>query len=168
MTQQSRGTTARITRLIQSGIVAVIGLIFGLVPRVEQSSPHWSCGSALFPGRAANEYVLGCDWALRGTTTWMWLLLGLATLGVLSAYNLPNERKQQSVRVPRQWIAGDPEPPPEVTLLVRPDGYFTRRVHGTHGWWVITDAYEQIPENEAGWPWWRNNVWPLTEVLERT
>lgn len=75
MTQEPtnpKGTPTRRARLIPSVILALIGLIIGLIPQSE-------CGSVLFPGRA---YV-GCYAAVGGAATWMWLLLGLAAFGVL-------------------------------------------------------------------------------------
>jgi hypothetical protein len=87
MTQQPtdpKEAMARRVRLIASGILAPIGLIVGLVQQSDATGQ--SCGSTLVPRNLSEAHIHGCEWALRGTTTWMWLLLGLAAFGVLSVY----------------------------------------------------------------------------------
>lgn len=85
MTQQPArpgDAMARKVRLIASGILVPIGLIFGLVQHSDNAGQ--SCGSTLVPRDISGVHVQGCEWALRGSTTWMWLLFGIAAFGVLS------------------------------------------------------------------------------------
>jgi hypothetical protein len=75
---------ARRVRLIASGVLAPIGVVVGLVQQSDGTGQ--SCGSILIPRNLSDTHIRGCEWALRGTTQWMWLMLGLSAFGVLSVY----------------------------------------------------------------------------------
>jgi hypothetical protein len=83
---------ARRVRLIASGVLAPIGVVVGLVQQSDGTGQ--SCGSILIPRNLSDTHIRGCEWALRGTTQWMWLMLGLSAFGVLSVYmtDRPSER----------------------------------------------------------------------------
>jgi len=67
-----------------SGALAPVGLIFGLVQHSDGTGQ--SCGSTLVPRTIGATHVQGCEWALRGGTTWMWLALGLSAFILLSVF----------------------------------------------------------------------------------
>lgn len=73
---------ARRIRIIVSGALAPIGVVFGLIQHSDGTGQ--SCGSTLFPANLSDTHIAGCEWALRGGTTWMWLAFGLAAFGALS------------------------------------------------------------------------------------
>lgn len=68
--------------LLGSGLVLLfIGVVVGLVPHSDNTSAP--CGSVLFGGSVPEDRVLACEWAVRGPTWWLWLLVVVGALAVL-------------------------------------------------------------------------------------
>ena len=66
------------TLQIVGGVLVLIGFIVGVIPHSD--SDRQTCGTPLLPSSLSESHVQLCDWALRGGTTWMWLLLFLGAV----------------------------------------------------------------------------------------
>jgi len=71
------------TPLLEIGVaLLIIGSIVAVVPHKDNAGAP--CGSVLFSGSVHESRVLLCEWAVRGATWWLWLLVVVGGIFFLS------------------------------------------------------------------------------------